>query len=798
MTRTLRVICLLLIFMSPMSAGAFEFNAIDLGTLGGNVSTIAPLVQRTFGPVNAVGQVVGWSNLPGDAVEHAFSWTAAGGMIDLGALAGTDGSRAFFVSNNGTVVGNSYLAPFTHRGQGAVFLWSRAEGMVEVPIPDPTTADGSLVPPDRAGRIVAGLSDDGTVFVIADAFNGFFQRSWAWSQADGLIDLGVVTVIAVSRDGHALLRGRPNDQFPNGQSFLWSRTAGFVDVSSALVSLGPTSSSIFPELVADGGMVVGSVRDATTTLLHGFSWTPSGGVVELETFGDDARPMNVSSDGRFIVGGSNVQHRLEQVLWTADNGVFPIMLDIFVDTMQDEAAVSVRGDVFGYYVDGFGGHGRYLWNPIDFTVPLTIDNFTPRGVSDGGLLYGQTLNGHAAVVRLPDGTAPVLTVPSTISASPASPAGAVVEFLVTARDDTDPNPTVSCFPASGSMFPIGRTTVSCTATDARGNHASASFAVVVGDSTPPILRLPNLVTVEATGPFGTVVTFATAATDDQDANPTVRCSPQSGSTFGLGTWKVSCDAADASGNRAFGSFYVVVRDTAPPTLTVPASMTLEATSRFGAVVTFSVTATDTVDPSPSFGCSPTSSGMTLPIGTYTITCWASDRSRNSSQKSFGVTVRDTTPPVVTGPSDMTVDATNPNAGFVSFTVTARDVADPNPTVVCVPSSGYFLIGKTLVSCSVFDASRNVTSWNFSVTVRGATEQIATLSTTIAQSGLPQGTATSLSSKLPASSESGPARCNKLVAFGNEVRAQTGKKLSYDQVTALINSANRIRNVAGCP
>jgi hypothetical protein len=38
---------------------------------------------------------------------------------------------------------------------------------------------------------------------------------------------------------------------------------------------------------------------------------------------------------------------------------------------------------------------------------------------------------------------------------------------------------VTCDPASGSEFPIGTTTVGCTATDAHGNTASGSFPVDV-------------------------------------------------------------------------------------------------------------------------------------------------------------------------------------------------------------------------------------------------------------------------------------------------------------------------------
>ena len=53
--------------------------------------------------INASGQVAGLAGLPnGD--WHAFSWTAAGGMIDLGTLGATY-SYPYGINNLGQVVG---------------------------------------------------------------------------------------------------------------------------------------------------------------------------------------------------------------------------------------------------------------------------------------------------------------------------------------------------------------------------------------------------------------------------------------------------------------------------------------------------------------------------------------------------------------------------------------------------------------------------------------------------------------------------------------------------------------------
>jgi hypothetical protein len=78
------------------------------------------------------------------------------------------------------------------------------------------------------------------------------------------------------------------------------------------------------------------------------------------------------------------------------------------------------------------------------------------------------------------------------------------------------------------------------------------------DVTPPTLNLPDDITVEATDASGTNVSYSVTASDDRDPNPTVTCTPSSGSFFPVGTTTVNCQATDASGNVATGSFLVHV------------------------------------------------------------------------------------------------------------------------------------------------------------------------------------------------------------------------------------------------
>lgn len=80
-----------------------------------------------------------------------------------------------------------------------------------------------------------------------------------------------------------------------------------------------------------------------------------------------------------------------------------------------------------------------------------------------------------------DTTPPVLAdVPGDIDVVTGDPAGAIVTWTgPTATDDLDPAPSVGCLPAAGTRFAPGTTTVTCTAMDATGNSATATFDVTV-------------------------------------------------------------------------------------------------------------------------------------------------------------------------------------------------------------------------------------------------------------------------------------------------------------------------------
>src|SRR5207249_10832974 len=99
-------------------------------------------------------------------------------------------------------------------------------------------------------------------------------------------------------------------------------------------------------------------------------------------------------------------------------------------------------------------------------------------------------DGNAAsitrVVRVACG-GPTITCPQNmIVTSDPGQCSAILQYSVAAS----PGASVVCQPPSGSAFPLGTTTISCTATDAAGQRAACEFAVTIVDKEQPrITRL---------------------------------------------------------------------------------------------------------------------------------------------------------------------------------------------------------------------------------------------------------------------------------------------------------------------
>ncbi|HKN79556.1 MAG TPA: HYR domain-containing protein, partial [Lysobacter sp.] len=334
-----------------------------------------------------------------------------------------------------------------------------------------------------------------------------------------------------------------------------------------------------------------------------------------------------------------------------------------------------------------------------------------------------------------DVTAPVIVVPNDITAEATSAAGANVPYSVTSQDaveDQVPRP-LACAPASNSVFALdANTTVNCTDHDANNNTANASFKILVHDTTPPVLTVPGAFGVEATSAQGAIANWVASALDLVDGIIGPDCTYHSGDQFPLGDTTVTCNATDAHHNKsADKSFIVTVHDTQGPVIAPHGDVVAEATKPQGADVAYtSPSWHDAVDGDGTATCLP-ASGSTFALGTTPVHCSAKDSAGNESTSSFNVQVKDTTPPALTLPDDITQEATGPAGAIATFAPTASDLVSGSVPVTCIPASGSTFnlaaaptkAKATQVDCTATDAAGNPGTGHFNVTVQDTTAPV---------------------------------------------------------------------------
>ena len=212
---------------------------------------------------------------------------------------------------------------------------------------------------------------------------------------------------------------------------------------------------------------------------------------------------------------------------------------------------------------GAGSVNNGSYDPDGQPGPFSVSESPNGSFSLGSHPVTVTANDGAATAQcvgtltVVDATPPAVSCPAAQTIDTCSQDGAAASFQASATDNCGPAP-VTCSHASGSTFPVGSTSVACSAVDASGNSSTCGFSVtVVPETAPPTITCPAPIVLSACVEGGPVAHFNVAAADNCGA-ATVTCSRASGSTFPEGTTDVSCTATDGLGNTASCAFTVTV------------------------------------------------------------------------------------------------------------------------------------------------------------------------------------------------------------------------------------------------
>jgi protocatechuate 3,4-dioxygenase beta subunit len=277
-----------------------------------------------------------------------------------------------------------------------------------------------------------------------------------------------------------------------------------------------------------------------------------------------------------------------------------------------------------------------------------------------------------------------------------------------------------------------------SSTDASGNWADSSEQSFTTESAfvdqPPTPPGPITAPDRPTSAQSFDITWG-ASTDDVGltgyevlrsgsvigfVGPNITSFVESGVPEGSYTYQIR--AIDTAGHASVSAEVSVVVDRTPPQITVPADFEVTATGRLTPVV-YEASAFDGVDGAVAVSCTPPSGG-TFTTGPTDVLCTAIDIAKNESKAPFRASVVDKTPPVVSVPADMLLEATSPQGAVAVFTATANDQVDGLLTPECIPAPGsWFALGVHEVTCTATDAAGNVGTERFNVTVIDSTAPV---------------------------------------------------------------------------
>lgn len=290
-----------------------------------------------------------------------------------------------------------------------------------------------------------------------------------------------------------------------------------------------------------------------------------------------------------------------------------------------------------------------------------------------------------------------------------------------------PTPTVNCSQASGTSFPVGITTVNCTASNGILPDAACSFTVTVNDGQNPSISCPaNISRNTDFGQCSAVVSYGVTTADNCPGAYLTLTSPAgtaSGSQFPVGMTMVNWKATDAVGNMAVCGFTITVADNQAPAINCPPNQTKSTDPGLcTAVITYATpTATDNCAIASLMHVSGGVSGSTFTKSTSTVTWKATDSAGNNSTCSFTVTVTDGQVPNISCPANQTKNtAPGQCSAVVTYgPLTATDNCTATPVVSIqsgLPSNSAFPKGQTIVVWKATDEAGLTKTCTFRVTI----------------------------------------------------------------------------------
>ncbi|HXV38667.1 MAG TPA: HYR domain-containing protein [Nitrosopumilaceae archaeon] len=616
--------------------------------------------------------------VPDDIIFEALSPTE--NIVSIGIASGTD-----IIDSNPTITNN---APSVFTLGETIVTWTATDaagnsaiGIQKITVVDTTTP--TIVAPDD---------------VEAEA-NSATENTITLGQATAADFVGIESI---TNDAPAV--------FPVGETIVtWTATdtTGLVATATQKVMIEDTTP---PILKVPESITVEATSESANIVNIGEA--KASDLVGIQSITNDAQEV-------FPLG-------LTSITWTATD-----VSGLSYSAIQKVTVVDTTSPILTVPADVVFEAASATNNPVEIGQSTAIDLIRVSSITNNApsvFPLGETIVTWTATdqsgnsisgtqkVTVVDTTAPTIVIPDDVTIEALSLDNNVVSLGDASADDnvgviaiTNDAPTV---------FEVGNTMVTWTATDAAGNISSASQTVTVVDTTKPSILSPEDISVEATDPLQNFVILGNATASDTTGIATI--TNDASTAFAFGKTTVTWTATDTSGNSASDTQTVTVIDTTSPKISAPADVTLEATSLTSNMISIgTATAKDImgIDSITNDGPDTFSFGETI------ITWTATDPSGNSATVTQKITVIDTTGPKLTVPDDLTIDATSLETIVPIGTATAVDIIDSNPTITNNAPS-VFPLGETIVTWTATDQFGNSENLKQTITVQACGKPVS--------------------------------------------------------------------------
>jgi len=275
--------------------------------------------------------------------------------------------------------------------------------------------------------------------------------------------------------------------------------------------------------------------------------------------------------GSYLVAGNWIDSHDNAVAGAAPTiiGSYPpeALSNTFVYDNTPPDTLITSGPANGGHISSTSATFTFTSTESPSTFTCKLDNGSTAACNTGSATYGNLGQGqHTFTVFARDAAgnvdpspairtwtvdtmAPTIAAHGNIVADPTGPGGANVTYTApTTGDAIDGQGVATCVPGSGSLFPIGTTTVKCDATDAAGNHAAQTqFTVTV--------RTPYAVKQDVRAAIATLRAAATAKSDKDKLDDALKHLDNALNA----SWTNQSHPSDKDGDKVFNEEKEVVK-----------------------------------------------------------------------------------------------------------------------------------------------------------------------------------------------------------------------------------------------